>query len=108
MTDTITSQNIDLSSWDTLCICMYIYIYIYIYIYTYIYIYIFVKGTSLIFFQFLLAYHMYQCQFIALKGVMIGQVGHPEFVSKPPHVLTEMVPPERSTTDCKTMPTHYL
>jgi hypothetical protein len=30
MTDTITSQNIDLSSWDTL----YIYIYIYIYIHT--------------------------------------------------------------------------
>jgi len=35
---------------------------------------------------------MYQCQFNALKGVIIGQVGQPEFVSKPPHVLAEMVP----------------
>jgi hypothetical protein len=33
MTDTLTSQNIVLSSWDTLCVCMYVYIYIYIYIY---------------------------------------------------------------------------
>ena len=31
MTDTMTSQNIDLSSWDTLymCVCVCVYIYIY-------------------------------------------------------------------------------
>jgi hypothetical protein len=33
MTDTMTSQNIDYSSWDTLYIYIYVYIYIYIYIY---------------------------------------------------------------------------
>ena len=73
----------------------------------YIYIYI-VKGTSLIFFEFLLAYHMFQWQFNALKGVIIEQIGQPEFVSEPPHVLAKMVPPDRSTMDSKTMPTHYI
>jgi hypothetical protein len=30
MTDTMISQNIELSSWDMLCIYIYIYIYVYI------------------------------------------------------------------------------
>lgn len=51
--------------------------------------------------QFLLACRMYQCQFNALKGAINGQVGQFEFVSKPPHVLAEMVLPDRSTVDPK-------